>query len=219
MALATAVGLEAIAGALLTFGTDAALRSEMIARTGAQVALRLETLLSTLTNAETSERGYLLTGEDRYLVPYWAARNALWREFDATEALLRNALGTVSGGFEHLRALAAAKMIVITDIVVRHRSGDPAGALDLVRSDRGQVLMEAIRVEANGLADIAAAAVAEAGQRALNAAHVAGLGGLGLLVAGLLASGAAARIRRDALRSLTDSEARLRLVQQVGRIA
>ena len=38
-----------------------------------QVLENLEQLLSTMKDAETGQRGYLITGEDRYLEPYTSA--------------------------------------------------------------------------------------------------------------------------------------------------
>ena len=35
----------------------------------------LESVLSTIKDAETGQRGYLLTGEDKYLEPYLAAQS------------------------------------------------------------------------------------------------------------------------------------------------
>src|SRR4051812_1056734 len=46
----------------------------------AQITLAVESvdqMLSSLTDAETSQRGFLLTGEDRYLKPYDNAVRAL----------------------------------------------------------------------------------------------------------------------------------------------
>jgi CHASE3 domain sensor protein len=39
-----------------------------------RVLTELEATLSTLKDAETGQRGYLLTGEERYLEPYYSAR-------------------------------------------------------------------------------------------------------------------------------------------------
>jgi CHASE3 domain sensor protein len=44
-----------------------------------EVLAAAESLLSTVKDAETGQRGYLITGEERYLEPYQAAV-ANWRE-------------------------------------------------------------------------------------------------------------------------------------------
>src|SRR5271169_6684084 len=41
-----------------------------------EVLGRLESLLSTLIDAETGQRGFLLTGEESYLAPYTDAKDA-----------------------------------------------------------------------------------------------------------------------------------------------
>jgi CHASE3 domain sensor protein len=53
-----------------------------------EVLGRLEGLLSTLKDAETGQRGFLLTGEENYLAPYTCAKDALPGELKATRALL-----------------------------------------------------------------------------------------------------------------------------------
>src|ERR1700723_1041601 len=46
-----------------------------------EMLARLQGLLSTLKDAETGQRGYLLTGEESYLSPYTDAKDALPGEF------------------------------------------------------------------------------------------------------------------------------------------
>lgn len=60
----TAAGLLAVAALLLIFGSDAAIQSGTTTARAEQVSHRLELLLSTVKDAETGQRGYLLTGRD-----------------------------------------------------------------------------------------------------------------------------------------------------------
>src|SRR2546428_5353267 len=52
------------------------------------VIQKLEQLMSTLNEAESGHRGYLLTGENRYLQPYESARKALGLEFIELQRLV-----------------------------------------------------------------------------------------------------------------------------------
>src|SRR3984885_6470347 len=55
-----------------------------------EVLTELETLLSLMKDAETGQRGYLLTGVKSYLEPYTAARNKVKDEFDELRNLTTN---------------------------------------------------------------------------------------------------------------------------------
>ena len=52
-----------------------------------QVILQLDNIISTLKDAETGQRGYLITGDDTYLEPYNGAREKNMRLLDAVRAL------------------------------------------------------------------------------------------------------------------------------------
>ena len=132
----TAAGLLVAATMLLVFGAEAAVTSGMVARAVAQADLRLETLRATLGDAETGERGYLLTGRDVYLQPIEAARARLPGDLAAAEA----SLALIDGAPElsRLRELVAAKMAGMEETIALRRAGDAAGALARVESDKGQ---------------------------------------------------------------------------------
>src|SRR5919108_1395713 len=55
-----------------------------------QVIGEIEGVLSTLKDAETGERGYIITGSDAYLEPYNAALNQIDSRVQQLEALMAN---------------------------------------------------------------------------------------------------------------------------------
>ena len=55
-----------------------------------EVLAQLNNLLSTLKDAETGQRGYLLTGNENYLEPYLTAKAALPGEFATLRGLMAN---------------------------------------------------------------------------------------------------------------------------------
>src|SRR5579883_2156716 len=52
-----------------------------------EVLTRLEEVLANVTEAETGERGFLITGDSQYLEPYHAAVAESWRTLDRLSKL------------------------------------------------------------------------------------------------------------------------------------
>ena len=121
-------------------------RAEAVARINAAVESlsQMQTVLSITKDAETGQRGYLLTGETRYLQPYTAAQAALKPEMGRLRALVQGSPDQLQR-FEHLQALVAQKMGELDETVNLRRQGNVEGAADVVRTDRGRATMDALR--------------------------------------------------------------------------
>jgi CheY-like chemotaxis protein/CHASE3 domain sensor protein len=128
-----------------------------------EVLAQFQTVLSTLKDAETGQRGYLLTGRESYLEPFSSAKGALAGEFRALHILIDDDPAQRKR-LESLETLAADKMDELGETVDLRRSAEPEKALALVRTDRGKNLMDGIR----GVVD-----ETEASERQLLAAHTA----------------------------------------------
>ncbi|MEO6409197.1 MAG: CHASE3 domain-containing protein [Burkholderiaceae bacterium] len=102
---------------------------------------RLKELMITLLNAETGTRGYLLTGEERYLDPYMRARSVLATDLDQLRASASEARDKI----ETLARLAADSLAHLEQTVMLRREGDEAAAVALVRSGRGKLAMDRVR--------------------------------------------------------------------------
>src|SRR3954447_26661169 len=74
-----------------------------------QVVIELERALSTLKDAETGQRGFLLTGEEEYLEPFRAASSRMDDALDRLAALTSDN-PSQQARIAELRRLAAAKM-------------------------------------------------------------------------------------------------------------
>jgi len=104
----------------------------------------LEELLSDIKDAETGQRGYLLTGEDRYLTPYNAAASRL-------EQRLKSVRESTGDNRNHQRAISvmepliADKLAELQETIDQRKSGQADLALRTVRSDRGKRTMDRIR--------------------------------------------------------------------------
>ena len=104
----------------------------------------LAAVLSLLKDAETGQRGFLLSGTDTYLNPY-----------NGAVATLPVELAAVRKGFEEnpdeaehvatLERLTNKKMAELARTIELQRVGNQGAALELVRSDRGRELMDQIR--------------------------------------------------------------------------
>lgn len=97
-----------------------------------------------LVDAETGQRGFLLTGQDSYLAPYRAAIAAVGSELARLE---RDTAGDPeqAARLQALKPLVAAKLDELRQtIALRQRSGFDA-ALAVVKSNRGKNQMDQIR--------------------------------------------------------------------------
>lgn len=125
-------------------GTRRLVKNErLVGETNRNIA-DLNELLSTVKDAETGQRGYLLTGNEVYIQPYNTAVAVLPKQLD----LLRDRLGDDSdqlGRLADLERTLTAKMQELSATIAQRRSGAQNQAYDEVRSNRGQELMESVR--------------------------------------------------------------------------
>ncbi|GAB2879806.1 hypothetical protein GCM10027046_04760 [Uliginosibacterium flavum] len=101
--------------------------------------------LSVLTDAETGQRGYLLTGDEVFLEPYLSVRTNIGKDLE-----LLHQLSTVSTARTHLDAiqpLVNAKLAHMAQAIEFRRSQDMTQALILERTGQGKRLMDSIRTE------------------------------------------------------------------------
>ncbi|MDO9706717.1 PAS domain S-box protein [Paracraurococcus lichenis] len=144
-------------------------------RDAAEQAVRL---VSLVRDAETSQRGYLLTGNPAHLEPYRAATAEVDTEL--------RGLAERTGGEAELAAPLAAlrravpeRMAELAPPIALRREAGPGPAIAALETDRGHMLMQSIRAEAMVLrsAAEALARAAEAGRRrqGILAALAAGL--------------------------------------------
>ena len=102
------------------------------------------TVLAAFLDAETGQRGFLLTQADRYLQPYEKARQELPDDLRRLRAL--------SGGdpksvalVDRLAAISNEKLAELAETIRRERAGEHAEALALVNSDLGRNQMDEAR--------------------------------------------------------------------------
>jgi len=125
----------------------------LAARTGdhAEEVLRASTIrtlssnvLTALLEAETGQRGFLLTGERTYLEPYDAARAALEPDLQGLRALGQNdPYGARAAA--RITELAAARLTGLGQAIDLASAGRQAEALALVRTNVGNQIMAETR--------------------------------------------------------------------------
>ena len=94
--------------------------------------------------AETSQRGYLITGKDEYLDPYRGAAEALPRALDfLTELCGDNPIQV--GHIRDLRPLVRQKLDELGSTIEERKQGHADAAVAIVNRDTGLRLMEQIR--------------------------------------------------------------------------
>ncbi len=109
-----------------------------------ELELSLERLLSTLRDAETGQRGFLLSGSEEYLAPYSAALREVEGRVVTVEARLQARDGRADE-MRTLRPLLDRKLAELARTITLFRAGEREAALALVRSDEGRIAMDAIR--------------------------------------------------------------------------
>jgi signal transduction histidine kinase len=123
-----------------------------------QVAASLEMqttlfeLLTLIVDAETGQRGYLLTGRDEYLQPYTAAAPKIESAMQRLRELLvthgtvaqRDALGRING-------LVGKKIAELESTIALRQGGDATTAQALIDTGMGRRTMDSIRAEVDGM--------------------------------------------------------------------
>lgn len=105
---------------------------------------KLDELLSTVQDAETGQRGYLLTGQERYLTPFDAAKSSLAeKRSDVDQAAARS--GVPAPQMADLDRLIEEKMAELQLTVDLRRNNDFRAAIRVVESNQGQQYMTRIR--------------------------------------------------------------------------
>lgn len=115
-----------------------------------EVITELGSLLSAAQDAETGQRGFLLTGNNRYLEPY---QDALARA-DASMNTIQSLTSDNPVQQLNLRRLKPrldAKLEELRQTVELRRTQGMAAALDVVNTDRGKVQMDAVRAQIDAM--------------------------------------------------------------------
>jgi signal transduction histidine kinase/CheY-like chemotaxis protein/CHASE3 domain sensor protein len=174
-----------------------------------EVIVALDSLLSNAQDAETGQRGFLLTGNDRYLEPYNNAVSVIPVKIGAITQLTSDN-PTQQTNITALRQHIDAKLAELKETIDLRRAQKTEDALAIVNTDRGKAEMDAIRSQLAAMARIEAelrdkrvAEMDDAYRTALASGLLSGLLGilLTIVVGYLIRRANNARKREDWLQS------------------
>ena len=148
-----------VVGVVASMNVTRLARSERAVAAVLTVQSKLSNVIALLTDAETGQRGFLITGDEHYLEPYNTASASLGErlnelEHTVSDAETRQAVGT-------LKKLAAEKMAIVTSVVAVRRTQGFEAAKAMVLTGRGKNTMDQARTLVAGLNDDAINALAE----------------------------------------------------------
>jgi signal transduction histidine kinase len=109
-----------------------------------QVVHQVERVLGSAVNAETGERGYLISGMDSYLEPYTIARRELPMELARLNALTSDN-PSQQARLQDLRSALERRMLVLQRAIDMRKAGGPDLSSPLLLSGPGKVEMEHVR--------------------------------------------------------------------------
>jgi CheY-like chemotaxis protein/CHASE3 domain sensor protein len=109
-----------------------------------EVMQRVDGLLSSLKDAETGQRGYLLTGRESYLEPYDNARANIPGQLQQLRRLTANS-PRQQEELSQIQRFMQDKLGELQQTINLQRAGNVEGARELILTDRGKVTMDRAR--------------------------------------------------------------------------
>jgi len=180
----------------LTVGYEQGLRSMWLAG-------KLGELSALLVDAETGQRGYLLTGDDRYLQPYDDALGAVNDlQGQINDFYVQRNDPRALEQIKRVREQIAFKLSVLEQTTQLARQGHKGQAIDLFRTDIGKQAMDDVRQGLHQLQvaeqDFTAGLVADwRGNQVLTRVGIASITALNIVLLVLIVN----RLKRDWLRA------------------
>ena len=105
---------------------------------------KLEELLSDMKDAETGQRGYILTGQESYLEPYQAVVGNIDQKIAELKDLIVDQ-PSQQKQFATLESLIAAKLAILKQTIYLRQNQGFDAALQLIQTNQGKYLMDNIR--------------------------------------------------------------------------
>ena len=119
----------------------------------------LHVLLQQVLDAETGQRGYLLTGDEKYLLPYLEATAKITATLDALRTIYVGDPVQLGKFAELSRAVSRKLAEIEVTIKIRNLGGDSENWMQVVRTDLGRDYMNATRDIALSMIETAAASM------------------------------------------------------------
>jgi CheY-like chemotaxis protein/CHASE3 domain sensor protein len=149
------VAVAAIAYFSATSLDDTATLRQRVSRS-VDVIDTLQNLRALLVDAETGQRGYLITGDERYLEPFETARITLPGVLARARQLLSVDSAQLAR-FDSVADIATERVALLEQIIALRRAGDADGATTQLATGRGKALMDQVRLGVQQMLDIESA--------------------------------------------------------------
>lgn len=134
---------------IVTREMDAARASHAEVQRTRNVLEQLQLLLSTLQDAETGERGFVITGNDDFLTPYRTAEGSLESQLAQLEALTPDPKSREQR--LELATLIREQLAFLRQVIELRRSSGPEAPVSLIASEVGKQRMDKIRAHIHEL--------------------------------------------------------------------
>ncbi|MFD1697334.1 response regulator [Roseibium aestuarii] len=109
-----------------------------------RVIVAIDLLMADVQDAETGQRGYLLTGDDSYLTPYYRAVSQVQSRLAQVDELIP-LQSAQRPRFDELRGYVASKFREMDKTLEVYKTEGQAAALAIINTDRGRADMDAVR--------------------------------------------------------------------------
>nr|WP_284503562.1 CHASE3 domain-containing protein [Caballeronia sp. GAWG1-1] len=207
-----------ISSSVGAFGTIWLYQSERRVSDARELKTRLEQLLTMAVDAETGQRGYVITGEKSYLNPYFESTSRMDAQFAAVGALLDDGMAQRTR-LAKLANLLAQKRVELAAVIDARQLNGPEQAAQMVASGKGRALMEQARAVVSEMEDASNRRINVRSLRAREVRDLAILAGILtflLTTVGLAgvfrATGRIVKARLDAAREVAENSALLHTV-------
>lgn len=188
--------LVAVTGASL-WGASRVRTARNERRYAVAVRDQLGRLLAHLQDAETGQRGFLLTGRDPYLRPFETGAARVRTDLDSLDQLTASDSG-LAAPVRALTPAIEAKLSELTLTVNLRRSRGSAAALEVVLTDQGRMLMDSVRQVIRSIGNAATDRYAAAGASVERAAgRVRWVTIVGMLLTAGVVVGLVGAVQRD----------------------
>ncbi|HIK16382.1 MAG TPA: CHASE3 domain-containing protein [Leptolyngbyaceae cyanobacterium M33_DOE_097] len=143
-----------------------------------QVEGDLEDIAKLLVEAETGQRGYILTQKVEYLEPYNTSISKLEQAFDGVNKLIQDNPEQVKR-LEQVKQLAKTKMTNLAETIQLTQEGKRQQALSIVLSGKGRQIMDELREKLAEMTEVEDLLLAERQATAKQMAFLADMVSLG----------------------------------------
>ena len=126
-------------------------KSAALTRESSTIRANISAVLQALTDMETGQRGYLLTGESDYLLSYTDGKNRIGTDFASLRAGLANRTEQERSIESKLESLAASKQGEMERTISLRQQGYRRRAFNLVDTNEGRDYMDGARKLASSL--------------------------------------------------------------------